>query len=116
MVHGLDVRTIRVENVSPVVARVIRPLARGAVVAATRLDRSRVKAVHRFAILGLEGDVKCGGGWPVAADEELVGGEPALSFACDTEAERRQRSCVKPLTRLNIGHAQMDVVEEPSGM
>ena len=58
MVHGLDIRTIRVEDVGSVVARVIRPFTRSAVVAAARLDCSRVKAIYGLAILRLEGDVE----------------------------------------------------------
>ena len=57
MVHGLDIRAIRVEDVGTVVARVIRPFTRSAVVAAARVDCSRVKAVYGLAILRLEGDV-----------------------------------------------------------
>ena len=58
MVHSLDIRAIRVEDVGTVVARVIRPFTRSAVVAAARRDCSSVEGVYGLAILRLEGYVE----------------------------------------------------------
>ena len=116
MVHRLDVRAVRVEHVAPVIARVIRPLTRSAVVAATRLDCSGVEAVYGFAIGRLERDVQPRRGRPVVADEELVGRKPALSFGRNGEAKRSQRARIEPLTRLDIRNAKVDVVKEPARM
>ncbi len=75
-----------------------------------------MKAVDRLPVACLEGDVEAGGNRAVVRDEELVGGEPAVAFADDAEPERLERACVEALARLDVGDAQVNVVEEPSGM
>src|SRR3970040_1107029 len=72
VVDRLDVVSIWVENVSRVVARVVRALAGSAVVLASGRDRGGVEAPHRFLVLGLERDVETLGRRPVVAPEGLV--------------------------------------------
>ena len=78
MVHRLDVRTVGVEHVGAVVARVVVPLARTAVVAPARRESCLVEAVDGLAIRRLERDVEPGCGLSVVADEELVDCEPTV--------------------------------------
>ncbi len=116
MVHRLDVRPVRVEDVGAVVAGVVGPLARGAVVTATGCDRGLVKAVDCLAVGRLEGEVEARGDGAVVRDEELVDGEPAIALADDAEPERLERARIEALARLEIGDAQVDVVEEPTSV
>ncbi len=116
MVYGLDVVAVGVEDVRRVVPRVIGPLARRAVVAASGSDRGLVEAVDRPAIGSLEREVEIGRRRSVGADEELVGGEPAVALPEDAEPERLERTRVEALARFEIPHPQMDVVEEPACM
>ena len=116
MVHRLDVRPVRIEDERRVVARVVRPLPRSAVVTTARGERSLVKAVDGLPVGRLKGEVEVGGNRAVARDEELVGGKPAVALADDPEPERRERTCIEALARLDVGNPQVDVVEEPAGV
>ena len=92
----------------------IVPFARGAVVAAACSQPRLVEAVNRLAIRRLEGEMEAGGRGPVSAHEQLVGGEEARPFHADFGAHRREHGGVERLAGVEVGHAQMDVVEQPA--
>ena len=58
VVHGLDVVAVGVEHEGRVVAGVVVPLARRAVVGAAGGERGRVEAVDRLAVGRLEREVQ----------------------------------------------------------
>jgi len=62
----------------------------------------------------LEGEVEPRGRLAVRADEELVGGEEARALNVDTAPDRPERGGVEGLARLEVAHAQVDVVEQPT--
>ena len=110
----LDVVPVGVERVGGVVAGVVGPLPGGAVVATAGGEGRFVKAVDGLAAARLEGEVEASGRLPVVAHEELVGGEVALAFHDELAAERLEHGGVEALARLEVGDAQMHVVEEPA--
>jgi hypothetical protein len=112
VVHRLDIRPVRIEDVRAVVARVIRALSRRSVVAAAGCERSVVEAVDGLAIGCLEREVESRRDGTVVADEELVGREPALAFTRDPEPERLECAGVEPLARVDVGDPEVNVVEK----
>ena len=114
--HRLDVRAVRIEDVSAVVTRVIRPFAGRAVITASGGDGRFVESIHGLTVGCLEREVQPPGDGAVVADEEFVGREPALAFSREAQTERRERPGVEPLACLDVAYAQMDVVEKPAGM
>ena len=57
MEYRLDVVAVRVQRKGGVVARVVGPLARGAVVAPAMRQRRAVEGIHHLAVFRLEGEV-----------------------------------------------------------
>src|SRR5690242_5495116 len=65
----LDVVAVGVENERAVVAGVVAPLSRLAVVAIARGDEGSVELVHRRVVRGAEGEVHVLGRRPVVVDD-----------------------------------------------
>ena len=113
MVDGLDVVAVGIEHESRVVAGVVSPLARAAVVAPAGGEGRVVEALHRVLVRGLEREVEPACRLAVAAHEQLVGGEPVVA-AAHLDPERRESSLVEAPARFEIGDANVHVVEQPS--
>ena len=71
MEYRLDVVAVRVQRKGGVVARVVGPLAPGAVVAPAMRQRRAVEGIHHLAVLRLEGEV-------VPPREVAIGGGAAV--------------------------------------
>ncbi len=71
MEYRLDVVAVRVQRKGGVVARVVGPLARGAVVAPAMRQRRAVEGIHHLAVFRLEGEV-------VPPREVAIGGGAAV--------------------------------------
>ena len=112
MIHGLDVRSVRVEYERGDVAGVIVAVARRAVVSPAGGERGCVEAFDGLAIVRLECEVQTCRALPVGAHEELVRREPALSLGGDPEPERLEGAGIEALARLDVPHSQTHMVEE----
>jgi hypothetical protein len=73
-----------------------------------------VEALHRLLVGRLEGDVEPGRRRSVRAHEELVGREVALSLEGEAEADGLQHGSVERFAGLDVGDADVDVVEQAS--
>lgn len=60
-IDGFDVVAIGVEHKGSVVARMVRPFARGSVVRPSRLETRNIEAIDGVTVLGLECDVLAAG-------------------------------------------------------
>ena len=89
MVHGLDIVAVRIEQKSRIVAGMVRPLARRAVVAAAIGEPGLIKRIDRRPILSLEREVVAAGELSAgrlavgAGDKQLVRPEERLTGAPD---------------------------------
>ena len=111
MVHRLDVRAVGIQDVSGVVARVIWPLSRAAVVGSTCGERRFVEPADELAVGCLEREVEIRRRWSVRAHEELVQGEPAFALPNRIETEDLSHSRIEPLAGFEIGNPKVYVVE-----
>jgi hypothetical protein len=102
VVHGFYVVAVRVENVCAVITRVVRPLARRAVVPPARGQGGFVKSVDCLAVVGLKGDVQPCRGGHVGGDVQLVRAKGFLAFSRQLSPHRREHGAVEALARLEI--------------
>ena len=77
MENGFNVVAIRIEHESGVIARVIRPLSRCAVVLAAACQRGLVKAIYHGAVARLEGKMVAPGEYAIYVVSS-DGGETAV--------------------------------------
>ncbi len=58
--------------------------------------------------------MEIGRGRAIVRDEELISGEPAVSLSHNAEPERLERTGVEAPACVEIGHAQVNVIEQPA--
>ena len=75
-----------------------------------------MEAVDRRAVRGLEREVEAPRRRPVGADVQLVGTERVLVLERQLPSERGEHRAVEALARVEVGHPQVDVVEQPTGV
>ena len=112
MTDGLDVVTVGIENVRAVVAGVVRPFSRSAVVSTPCGDRGGVEAIDGLIARGPEREVDWTARRRIIAQEQFANLDCVLAFPRDAESESADRGFVEAPTRGEVTHPQMDVVEE----
>src|SRR4051794_14040087 len=120
VVDGFDVVAIRVEDVRGVVrVAVLRAHAGRAVVLRARLERGGMKRVDRLPAGSVERDVHAPSRTSLV-DPELVAPERperrrtvvAVDERDTLETQRRQRARIEVETRVEVAHADSDVVDD----
>src|SRR3712207_206974 len=102
MVHRLDVVAVRIQHKRGVVAGVIVPLPRGAVVTPSRRQSGGIEGLHLIAAGSLEGEMNARHGPLSLVDPKLVDREPVRRLATIGEAKSRKRGAVEALGSLKI--------------
>src|SRR6478735_4639085 len=115
MEDRLDIVAVGVERKRPVVPRVVVPLPGRAVVISTRKQCCAVEGLHRLAIRRLEGEMYLRDVAIGLVHEKLIGVKVSFSLLQDIRMAERFEYCpVEALAGLQIGHPQVDMVDEPA--
>src|SRR5687768_1362510 len=92
-------------------------LAGPTVVAAACTQRCPVKGMDRLAIRRLESEMHLRDIALRLVDEELIGIKETRAFDDDVrQTEARKHGAIEALARLQVGHMQVDVIEQSAAM
>jgi hypothetical protein len=116
VVNGLDVVAVRIEHEGGEIARAVGALARPAVVAAAGGERRFVEGADRRPVGGPEGEVHPAHGAVRTVDEQLIRGEMVRLVRRQLPPERPEGGAVEAAARLQVGDAEVKVVDEAAEM
>jgi len=117
-----DIVAVRVQQEGGVVAGVIGPLPRRAVVGSARRQSRRVEGLDHGPVPGLEGQMaapgrsaRCGDAVH-RRDEQLIGPEEAFRLAADRHAQGFEHRAVEAAAGLKVGRHQLQMVDQPAAV
>lgn len=122
MIDGFDIVPIRIKDEGCIIAGMIGPIPRRAEIPSAMRQRGSIKGTDRGSVLRLKGKMVASGQFTQSRrticrrDNQLI--RPKIIFRCSDngDVQHRQNRPVEILTRLQVPHDQLDMINQPATM
>ena len=116
MVDRLDIVAVRIERKGGIISRVIGPLSRPAIVAPAMGEGRLVEGMNALRVTRLESQMNPGHRTVGLIHPQLVAGKMPGALGGEIMPKRLQDGAVEAPARLEVGDAQVDVIDQAALM